>query len=98
MFLNIDRCMGHLHSLGFGLEFHQNEIVLSFTLILGIPSCIFLFHSTAYLSLLPAPYRQESIMNFTTGAAVSELLSLDHIRSQLIRLEDTIIFCEFYTR
>ncbi|WWC72668.1 chorismate mutase [Kwoniella pini CBS 10737] len=31
-------------------------------------------------------------MNFTSGAAVSELLSLDHIRNQLIRLEDTIIF------
>ncbi|KAK1923164.1 chorismate mutase [Papiliotrema laurentii] len=31
-------------------------------------------------------------MNFTSGAGVSELLSLDHIRSQLIRLEDTIIF------
>ncbi|ORX40937.1 chorismate mutase [Kockovaella imperatae] len=31
-------------------------------------------------------------MNFTTGAKASELLSLDHIRSQLIRLEDTIIF------
>ncbi|RXK41921.1 chorismate mutase [Tremella mesenterica] len=31
-------------------------------------------------------------MNFTTGAPVSELLSLDHIRNQLIRLEDTIIF------
>lgn len=33
-------------------------------------------------------------MNFTSGAGVSELLSLDHIRSQLIRLEDTIIFCK----
>ncbi|WWC92403.1 chorismate mutase [Kwoniella dendrophila CBS 6074] len=31
-------------------------------------------------------------MNFTSGADVSELLSLDHIRTQLIRLEDTIIF------
>ncbi|UOH85168.1 chorismate mutase [Cryptococcus neoformans] len=31
-------------------------------------------------------------MNFTTGANTSELLSLDRIRSQLIRLEDTIIF------
>nr|XP_019050769.1 chorismate mutase [Kwoniella bestiolae CBS 10118]OCF29699.1 chorismate mutase [Kwoniella bestiolae CBS 10118] len=31
-------------------------------------------------------------MNFTSGADVSELLSLDHIRNQLIRLEDTIIF------
>ncbi|WVQ63419.1 chorismate mutase [Kwoniella botswanensis] len=31
-------------------------------------------------------------MNFTSGAEVSELLSLDHIRNQLIRLEDTIIF------
>ncbi|KAK4688571.1 chorismate mutase, partial [Tremellales sp. Uapishka_1] len=31
-------------------------------------------------------------MNFTSGAEVSSLLSLDHIRSQLIRLEDTIIF------
>lgn len=33
-------------------------------------------------------------MNFTTGASVAELLSLETIRSQLIRLEDTIIFCE----
>lgn len=33
-------------------------------------------------------------MNFTSGAEVSELLSLDTIRSQLIRLEDTIIFCQ----
>ncbi|OWZ73348.1 chorismate mutase [Cryptococcus neoformans] len=32
------------------------------------------------------------MMNFTTGANTSELLSLDRIRSQLIRLEDTIIF------
>jgi chorismate mutase len=32
-------------------------------------------------------------MNFTSGADVSELLSLDRIRNQLIRLEDTIIFC-----
>jgi chorismate mutase len=31
-------------------------------------------------------------MNFTSGAPVSELLSLDRIREQLIRLEDTIIF------
>lgn len=31
-------------------------------------------------------------MNFTTGAKTSELLSLDVIRNQLIRLEDTIIF------
>ncbi|WVQ86135.1 chorismate mutase [Cryptococcus sp. DSM 104549] len=31
-------------------------------------------------------------MNFTTGADPKELLSLDSIRSQLIRLEDTIIF------
>ena len=29
-------------------------------------------------------------MNFTSGARVSELLSLDRIRGQLIRLEDTI--------
>jgi chorismate mutase len=36
-------------------------------------------------------------MNFTSGAAASELLSLEHIRSQLIRLEDTIIFCELHT-
>lgn len=35
-------------------------------------------------------------MNFTSGAGPSELLSLDHIRSQLIRLEDTIIFCELH--
>jgi chorismate mutase len=33
-------------------------------------------------------------MNFTTGAGASELLALDHIRAQLIRLEDTIIFCQ----
>ncbi|ODO05894.1 chorismate mutase [Cryptococcus amylolentus CBS 6273] len=33
-------------------------------------------------------------MNFTSGADASQLLSLDHIRSQLIRLEDTIIFCK----
>lgn len=32
-------------------------------------------------------------MNFTSGATTSEILSLDNIRSQLIRLEDTIIFC-----
>jgi hypothetical protein len=31
-------------------------------------------------------------MNFTTGSSVDELLSLDKIRSTLIRLEDTIIF------
>ncbi|WVR08689.1 chorismate mutase [Kwoniella sp. DSM 27419] len=30
--------------------------------------------------------------NFTSGAGIPELLSLDHIRSQLIRLEDTIVF------
>lgn len=35
-----------------------------------------------------------TMMNFTTGANTSELLSLDRIRSQLIRLEDTIIFCQ----
>lgn len=35
------------------------------------------------------------IMNFTSGAPVSELLSLDRIREQLIRLEDTIIFRQF---
>lgn len=34
-------------------------------------------------------------MNFTNGANASELLSLDVIRNQLIRLEDTIIFREF---
>lgn len=33
-------------------------------------------------------------MNFTTGADPSELLSLNTIRNQLIRLEDTIIFRE----
>lgn len=33
-------------------------------------------------------------MNFTSGATSSEILSLDNIRNQLIRLEDTIIFCE----
>lgn len=32
-------------------------------------------------------------MNFTTGATALEILSLDNIRNQLIRLEDTIIFC-----
>ncbi|KAJ9119686.1 hypothetical protein QFC22_003396 [Naganishia vaughanmartiniae] len=31
-------------------------------------------------------------MNFTTGSSEDELLSLDNIRSTLIRLEDTIIF------
>ncbi|GMK58936.1 hypothetical protein CspeluHIS016_0603780 [Cutaneotrichosporon spelunceum] len=31
-------------------------------------------------------------MNLTTGASVPELLALDNIRNQLIRLEDTIIF------
>ncbi|WWD20797.1 chorismate mutase [Kwoniella shandongensis] len=31
-------------------------------------------------------------MNFTSGADVPELLSLENIRGQLIRLEDTIIF------
>ncbi|KAJ9110483.1 hypothetical protein QFC19_001609 [Naganishia cerealis] len=31
-------------------------------------------------------------MNFTTGSSADELLSLDKIRSTLIRLEDTIIF------
>ena len=33
-------------------------------------------------------------MNLTTGASADQILSLDNIRSQLIRLEDTIIFCE----
>lgn len=33
-------------------------------------------------------------MNLTTGASADEILSLDNIRSQLIRLEDTIIFRE----
>lgn len=32
-------------------------------------------------------------MNLTTGASISQLLALDNIRTQLIRLEDTIIFC-----
>lgn len=32
-------------------------------------------------------------MNFTSGADAAELLSLNTIRNQLIRLEDTIIFC-----
>jgi chorismate mutase len=32
-------------------------------------------------------------MNLTTGASIPELLALDNIRTQLIRLEDTIIFC-----
>lgn len=32
-------------------------------------------------------------MNLTTGATVRQILSLDNIRNQLIRLEDTIIFC-----
>lgn len=31
-------------------------------------------------------------MNLTTGASADQILSLDTIRSQLIRLEDTIIF------
>jgi chorismate mutase len=35
-------------------------------------------------------------MNFTSGAPVSELLSLDLIREQLIRLEDTIIFRQYH--
>ena len=43
------------------------------------------------LSLLDADQ-----MNFTSGADVSELLSLDRIRGQLIRLEDTIIFCPLF--
>ena len=34
----------------------------------------------------------DTIMNFTSGAGTKELLSLDNIREQLIRLEDTIIF------
>lgn len=33
-------------------------------------------------------------MNLTSGASVERLLSLDNIRGQLIRLEDTIIFRE----
>lgn len=33
-------------------------------------------------------------MNFTTGSSSEDLLSLDTIRGTLIRLEDTIIFCE----
>lgn len=33
------------------------------------------------------------MMNLTTGATVRQILSLDNIRNQLIRLEDTIIFC-----
>jgi chorismate mutase len=33
-------------------------------------------------------------MNLTTGASADRILSLDNIRGQLIRLEDTIIFCE----
>jgi hypothetical protein len=35
-------------------------------------------------------------MNFTTGSTSDELLSLDKIRSTLIRLEDTIIFGELH--
>lgn len=49
--------------------------------------------STFIFHLNPSPATPLA-MNFTSGAGVSELLSLDHIRSQLIRLEDTIIFCE----
>ena len=37
-----------------------------------------------------------TIMNFTSGAGPTELLSLDNIREQLIRLEDTIIFCTYH--
>lgn len=37
----------------------------------------------------------DTIMNFTSGAGPTELLSLDNIREQLIRLEDTIIFCAY---
>jgi len=39
-----------------------------------------------------------TIMNFTTGATSREILSLDNIRNQLIRLEDTIIFCVYAAR
>lgn len=39
-----------------------------------------------------------TIMNFTSGAGPTELLSLDNIREQLIRLEDTIIFCTWNLR
>lgn len=35
------------------------------------------------------------MMNYTphAGAKVADILSLENIRRQLIRLEDTIIFC-----
>lgn len=32
------------------------------------------------------------MINLTSGATAKQLLSLDNIRSQLIRMEDTIIF------
>jgi hypothetical protein len=37
-------------------------------------------------------------MNLTTGASPERILSLENIRGQLIRLEDTIIFCEWEGR
>jgi chorismate mutase len=40
-------------------------------------------------------WHTDTIMNFTSGAGPTELLSLDNIREQLIRLEDTIIFCAY---
>lgn len=33
-------------------------------------------------------------MNITTGATVDQILHINNIRDQLIRLEDTIIFRE----
>lgn len=50
-------------------------------------------HPLAY-STPKANYVTINHMNLTTGASADQILSLDNIRSQLIRLEDTIIFCE----
>lgn len=50
-------------------------------------------HPLAY-TFPRANYVTINHMNLTTGASADQILSLDNIRSQLIRLEDTIIFCE----
>lgn len=50
-------------------------------------------HSSSNLFLFLHPNSHSLAMNLTTGATIPELLALDNIRTQLIRLEDTIIFC-----
>lgn len=53
-------------------------------------------HQTHFTPLLRV-YRLVTLppyMNLTTGASADRILSLENIRGQLIRLEDTIIFCE----